>query len=369
LNVRLLCYILSFIILCNLLKAAFGVALSQLADKPPKGAKWSQIFIVQILEELMNICMKFVGWIIWCAPPCILSLIAAAIGKQSEMGQVLQTIGWLFVSLIVGLLAQVLVVYCGLYYFYQRSNPFDYFKHMIEAMTLAFACASSAATLPVTLECVHKTGKVPPGVANFVLPLGATVNMDGSAIWMINACIALAYLNGITPTAANYFVLAFVSTLGTIGAAPIPSAGMILTLTIYETTFGTIDGSAVPYGFGFILAIDWLADRFVTMFNVMGDTVVAALVSRDLDSDDDFEIQPKQGEGTSKSSCSNSVHEMNDYVFDVKEIKRSIISDCSLLKRYGRPKKTQMLRIKVHKSENTTIMRTLCTLHPNMKSP
>lgn len=79
-------------------------------------------------------------------------------------------------------------------------------------MTLAFACASSAATLPVTLECVHHTGKVPPGVANFVLPLGATINMDGSAIWTINACIALAYLNGITPSAADYIVLAIIST-------------------------------------------------------------------------------------------------------------------------------------------------------------
>ena len=272
----------------------------------------------------MNVCMIFIGWIILCAPLCIFSLIASAIGKQHDFGEVLYTIGWLFVSLMVGLFVQIFIVYCGLYYIFQRSNPFSYFKHMIEAMTLAFACASSAATLPVTLECVHKSGKVPPGVANFVLPLGATINMDGSAIWMINACIALAYLNGITPTVANYFVLAFVATLGTIGAAPIPSAGMVLTLTVYETVFGTTNGSALPYGLGFILAIDWLADRFVTMFNVMGDTVVAALVSSDIDTDINS-LKLSEKDNTSSEKQSND--ELDDYVFDVEEIKRSIMSD------------------------------------------
>jgi Na+/H+-dicarboxylate symporter len=274
-----------------ILACAFGVALSRLAAHPPKGVKWNQILTVQVLEELMTICMMFVHWVIWCAPLCIFSLVSVAIGGQSDLGTVLQTIGWLFASFIVGILCQFFIVYCGLYYYFRRSNPFDYFKHIIEAMTLAFACASSAATLPVTLECVHNTGKVPPGVANFVLPLGATVNMDGSAIWTINACIALAYLNGITPTAANYIVLAIISTLGTIGAAPVPAAGIVLILTCYETTFGS--AGEVPYGFGFIIAIDWLTDRFITMFNVLGDTVVAALVSRDIEGDIGIDVDGK----------------------------------------------------------------------------
>jgi hypothetical protein len=79
--------------------------------------------------------------------------------------------------------------------------------------------------------------------------------------------------------------------LGTIGAAPVPSAGIVLVLTCYETTFG---GSGEnPYGFGFIIAIDWLTDRFITMFNVMGDTVVAALVSRDIEGDIGIEVDAK----------------------------------------------------------------------------
>lgn len=94
----------------------------------------------------------FVQWIIWCAPLCILSLVAVAIGAQSDLGEVLETLGWLFASFTVGVLCQFFIVYCGLYYLFIRSNPFNYFKHLVEAFILAFSCASSAATLPVTLE-------------------------------------------------------------------------------------------------------------------------------------------------------------------------------------------------------------------------
>eukprot|EP00804_Cyclotella_cryptica_P007304 CCRYP_002543-RB/>CCRYP_002543-RB protein AED:0.06 eAED:0.06 QI:169/1/1/1/0/0/2/396/529 len=194
------------------LAAAFGIALSLLANNPPKGVKWTQLVSIQVLEELMQVFMMFVHWIIWCAPFCILSMIAKAIGGQSNMNETLETLGWLLISVLVACLAQVLIVYCGLYYYFLRSNPFKYFYYIIEAMTLAFGSASSAATLPLTIENAINSGKVAPGVARFVLPLGATINMDGMSIYTVCACVALAYLNGITPTAANYIVLAVSAT-------------------------------------------------------------------------------------------------------------------------------------------------------------
>jgi Na+/H+-dicarboxylate symporter len=96
------------------LAAAFGVALNRLASNPPKGVKWTSIITVQVLEELMNVFMMFVHWIIFCTPLCVLSLIATAIGDQSDLGSVLETLGWLFVSFIIGILIQFFVVYCGL---------------------------------------------------------------------------------------------------------------------------------------------------------------------------------------------------------------------------------------------------------------
>lgn len=185
----------------------------------------------------MQIFMKFVHWIILCAPFCILSLVATAIGSQSDMGQVVETLGWLFASFVVGSIAHVTFVYCGLYLYFFRSNPLTYFTSLVEALTLAFASASSAATLPVSFECVAKSGKVHKDIARFVLPLGATINMDGVSIYIVCTATALAYLNEITPTAANYVILAFCATLGSIGTAPVPSSGPVMALTAYNTAF------------------------------------------------------------------------------------------------------------------------------------
>jgi Na+/H+-dicarboxylate symporter len=208
-----------------------------LKNNAPKGVDWNQIITIQLLDESMQVLMMFVSWIIWCAPFCILSLVATAVGSQSDMVHVVETLGWLFVSFLVGALGQVTFVYCGLYFYYFRSNPLTYFKSLVEAMTLAFASASSAATLPVSLECVSKSGKVHKDIARFVLPLGATINMDGVAIYIVCTAVALAYLNGITPTAANYVILAFCATLGSIGTAPVPASGPVMALTAFNTAF------------------------------------------------------------------------------------------------------------------------------------
>jgi Na+/H+-dicarboxylate symporter len=245
------------------------------------------IFLLHLHHSrLMHIFMMFVNWIIWCAPFCILSLVAKAIGNQSDMTIVLQTLGWLMASFFTAALAQVLLCYCGLYISFLRENPFRYFYSLLEALVLGFTTASSAATLPVSMDCVVKSGKVPPGVARFVLPLGATINMDGTAIYIVCSCIALAYLNGIVPTASDYIIIGVSATLGSIGTAPVPSASIVLIITTYQTAFG----GDVPYGIEFIFAIDWLVDRFRTMFNICGDTVVAALVASRLNDENTEEF-------------------------------------------------------------------------------
>ncbi|KAL3776781.1 hypothetical protein ACHAWO_008426 [Cyclotella atomus] len=270
-----------------ILAAGFGVGLNKLKNNPPRDVNWAGIITIQLLEELNHLFMMFVHWIIYCAPICILSLVAKAIGSQSDMGHVAQTLGWLFVSFVVGAVAQVTLVYSGLYLYYFRSNPLSYFKDLVEALTLAFASASSAATLPVSLECVAKSGKVNKDIARFVLPLGATINMDGVAIYITCTAVALAYLNGLEPTVANYVILAFCATLGSIGTAPVPASGPVMALTAYNTAF---QQHGIPYGFAFVLALDWLTDRISTCFNVCGDMVIASLVSSGLDAEEQEEF-------------------------------------------------------------------------------
>lgn len=110
----------------------------------------------------------------------------------------------------------------------------------------------------------------------FVLPLGATINMDGSAIYFPCACVWLAVLNGISPNFGDYILLVILSTVGSAGAAPVPASGLVLVITAYNTVFG---GSGTPQGFEFVVAIDWFLDRCITALNVTGDTVVAGIIA------------------------------------------------------------------------------------------
>jgi Na+/H+-dicarboxylate symporter len=216
----------------------------------------------------------------------VLSLIIKAVGGQNDLAGMFENVGYLVVATVLAMLLQFLVVYIGFFAFFTRTNPFTYLKFIVPAQTMAFACASSAATIPVTLKSVKSTGRVPDAIARFVIPLGATVNMDGGAIYFPCACIWLAILNGITPDIGSYFLLVIISTIGSAGTAPVPSASLVLIITAYNTVFNT---TGTPDGFSYILAIDWFMDRLRTTLNVTGDAVVAGMVASlcDMEMEDD----------------------------------------------------------------------------------
>jgi Na+/H+-dicarboxylate symporter len=234
------------------LGAGFGVALTQLTNKKPEGVNWDRIITIQLLEELLQVFMMFVVWIIKVTPFAIISLIASAIGSTSDLSEALAQVGYLLGAIFVGLMLQFFVVYCGMYILFIRRSPIAYFKNAIPAFTMAFACASSAATLPVSMDCAIRFG-IPEGLARFILPLGATVNMDGTSIQIICSCVWLAYQNGIVPGTADYILLAVCATMGSMGAAP--SASIVLIITTYSTVFGATEGS-YPNGLAYIIAVE-----------------------------------------------------------------------------------------------------------------
>ena len=230
---------------------------------------------------------------------------------NTQILNVLEQLGYLVAALCTGLIMQVVFVYFGLYIFFVRKNPLKFLKTMVPAQCLAFASASSAATLPVTIDCAVGAGSS-DGVARFCIPLGATVNMDGGAIYIICASVWLAYNNGIVPTAGDYILLVICATFGSMGTvsrdllcfswytllmyknlhpllpllqAPVPSAVIILILTSYATTFGSPPGGGEPNGLAYLFAIDWLLDRFRTVVNVTGDLTVTAIVNKRVSSD------------------------------------------------------------------------------------
>lgn len=192
------------------------------------------------------------------------------------MAGAFENVGYLVMATSIAMILQVFVVYLGMFAVITKSNPFEYLKHIVPAQVMAFACASSAATIPVTLKSVEATGKVPKAIASFVVPLGATVNMDGGAIYFPCACIWLAVQNGADVNIGSYLLLVIIATIGSAGTAPVPSASLVLIITAYNTVFNT---TGTPDGFSFILAIDWFMDRLRTTMNVTGDAVVAGMVA------------------------------------------------------------------------------------------
>ena len=191
-------------------------------------------------------------------PFAVLSLIANAIGSQDDLSGAFKNVGYLIAANLTGYIAHFIVTDVIIFWFLSGQNPLEYLEFIIPAQMTALACASSAATLPVTLRCVKETGKVPDDIRYvklerlaitvsfgrmplltrvskqcrmFVLPLGATINMDGSAIYFPCACIWLAVLNGIDPSAADFILLIILSTVGSAGAAPVPSSGLVLVIT------------------------------------------------------------------------------------------------------------------------------------------
>jgi len=251
----------------------FGAALSPVALKNKNGDGGS---LMGILKESDAVFQRITRWIIFLTPFAVCSLVAAAIGKQDDLASMFSNIGLLVASALIGWVLQVICIYMGLFAALTKSNPLHYLKHLIPAQMMAFASASSAATIPTSLEAVKSTGQVPDTIGRFVIPFGATVNMDGGAVYFVCACIWLAVLNGEKITVASFLLLSIIATMGSIGTAPVPSASLVLIITAYNTVF---QGTGTPNGFGYIFAIDWFMDRCRTTTNITGDCVVAGIIA------------------------------------------------------------------------------------------
>jgi Na+/H+-dicarboxylate symporter len=254
----------------------FGAALApELSQNDSK--------LMAILKEMDRCFQRVINWIIVLTPFAVTSLIASGIGEQDNLVQMFSNIGLLMASSFVAWSFQIFFVYIGLFALLTRSNPFTYLKHIIPAQLFAFASASSAATIPTSLQAVKSTGVVPDLIGRFVVPFGATMNMDGGSVYFVSSCVWLAVLNGEEVNLASFALLIIIATMGSIGSAPVPSSGLVLIITAYNTVFG---GAGAPHGFAYIIAIDWFMDRIVTAVNVTGDCIVSGIVAHRCSGDD-----------------------------------------------------------------------------------
>ncbi|MCA9188743.1 MAG: cation:dicarboxylase symporter family transporter [Pirellulaceae bacterium] len=230
--------------------------------------------VIDFFNATNEVVMKMVGLVIWFAPLGIYGLVATKIAENGG-GDAFITelfrLGKYVAAVCLGLALHSLVL-CGILSVFGKRNPIIYTYNILRALLTAFSTSSSSATLPISIECVEDNNKVSSRSAGFVLPLGATVNMDGTALYEAVAVIFIAQALGIKLALGQLIVVFLTATLAAIGAAGIPQAGLV-TMVMVLTAVG------IPTsGIGTILAIDWFLDRLRTTVNVFGDTIGAAVI-------------------------------------------------------------------------------------------
>lgn len=236
--------------------------------------------IIDFINAGNEAMMKMVHLIMWLAPAGIFGLVAGRFGKAVAEGGMdafmaqLSAVGWYMVAVIAGLAVHALVVLPLALFFIARRSPLQYARHLGSALLTAFSTASSAATLPLTIESVEQNAEVNPKAAQFVLPLGATINMDGTALYEAVAVIFIAQAMGVDLSLGQQILVVLTATLAAIGAAGIPEAGLVTMVIVLKAVGLPLEGVSL------ILAVDWLLDRFRTTVNVWGDAVGAAVVER-----------------------------------------------------------------------------------------
>ncbi|EDV22168.1 uncharacterized protein TRIADDRAFT_50710 [Trichoplax adhaerens] len=243
---------------------AFGITMSNIGEG---GEPIKRFFL-----SLNEVVMKLVGIVMWYSPVGIMFLIAGQIIKMDDFGKVMGSLGLYMVTVILGLLIHSMVTLPAIYFAVVRKNPFIYMKGVLQALVTAFGTASSSATLPVTFRCLENNLNVDKRVTRFVLPIGATVNMDGTALYEAVASVFIAQVNGITLNFGQLITVSLTATLAAIGAAGIPQAGTV-TILLVLTAVG-LPAEDVSL----IMAIDWFLDRIRTAVNVLGDAYGTGIV-------------------------------------------------------------------------------------------
>ena len=252
--------LLPIIVFCLL----FGAALTTLGK--------NKTTIINFFDALNEAMMKLVIWIMVFAPLGVFCLVAGQFGKVgggSVIKNELIAVGSYFFTVILGLTCHFLLLFIILIIFSKQGR--EYLFKLLRALLTAFGTASSSATLPLTMKCALEAG-IDKRSVKFVLPIGATINMDGTALYESVAVMFIAQTYGISMGMEQQVIIFITATLAAIGAAGIPQAGLVTMLIVLNAV------NLPAEGIGLILAVDWLLDRFRTTVNVWGDSVGAAIV-------------------------------------------------------------------------------------------
>ncbi|XP_055537864.1 excitatory amino acid transporter 3-like [Wyeomyia smithii] len=243
----------------------FGIALSSLKEEVQ--------VVLKFFQQLSHTVMKVTGWVIWLSPLGVLFLITAKLLEMDDLGVVFGKLGLYFAVTAGGILFHGFVILPSILFILTRKNPARFIANMGQAIATAFGTSSSSATLPVTMQCLEEKNHIDPRVSRFVLPIGATINMDGTALYEAVAAIFIAQLRGLPLSFGDIVAISITATAASIGAAGIPQAGLVTLVMVLDTVGLPAEDVSL------IIAVDWLLDRFRTVVNVLGDSFGAAIVA------------------------------------------------------------------------------------------
>jgi len=258
-----------------------GVTLAIMREK----GKPLMDFFICLSEAMMTITT----WVIYLAPVGVFFLIGGQILEMEDFSVVAGQLGFYFMTVLLGLFVHGFIVLPIIYSICTRKLPFKFIANMTNAFTTAFGTASSSATLPVTMNLLEEKNGVDQRISRFVLPIGATINMDGTALYEAVAAIFISQVRSMNMSIGQIIAISITATAASIGAAGIPQAGLVTMVMVLDTVGLPAEDVTL------ILAVDWLLDRFRTAINVLGDSIGAGIVYEL--SKNDLEESSKKMEG------------------------------------------------------------------------
>jgi len=246
-----------------------GISMLLIGEKRAKPLK-------KVFDSLNYVVLKMVDLIMLTAPFAVFALLANVVASSGDPDLLLALLKYAGV-VVLGLFLMI-VFYTLVVYFYTKKNPFWFLKEISPAQLLAFSTSSSAATLPVTMERVEEHIGVDKEVSSFVLPVGATINMDGTSLYQGVAAVFIAQALGFDLTLGGQVTIVLTALLASIGSAAVPGAGMVMLVIVLEAIGFPSDKLAI--GLALIFAVDRPLDMCRTIVNVTGDATVAMVVAK-----------------------------------------------------------------------------------------
>lgn len=243
----------------------FGFFITKLSAKPKK-------HLTDFFHAAFETMMKLTLFVVWSAPFGVFGIISRIVAQTGF--EAFRSLGFYFLVVLLGLVIHASINLPLLLSVVARVNPLKHYRGMPSALVMAFSTCSTIVTLPLTMKAVTGNSRVSEKVSNFVLPIGATVNMDGTALYECVATIFIAQVYGFELSFGAQFIVVFTALLASIGAASVPMSGMVMMSIILKAVGLPLEGVAI------ILAVDRILDMFRTTVNVLSDSCGAVIVAR-----------------------------------------------------------------------------------------